>query len=171
MEDSDEQVITSEKTESKHELRPCYLMLRGLALWQPKNANKLYRFYNICGYIFLICLVGFVLFSFSEKSIAKEKLLWKSVLNGVIFSATCRVLLYEMALLSWQIQCHVSRAQARRYDGVYALQKTGTSLHDCGADAMDRLPVPVVMVLLQCNGNKSMVVLDSLFLRCCVWQW
>ena len=91
MENSDEQVIISEKTESKHELRPCYLMLRGLALWQPKKANKVYRFYNICGYIFLICLVGFVLFSFSEKSIAKEKLLWKSVLNGVIFSATFAV--------------------------------------------------------------------------------
>jgi len=43
--------------------RPCHTILRLLAIWQPKNANTIMRFYNALGYIVNLALMGSVLYS------------------------------------------------------------------------------------------------------------
>ncbi|XP_066911041.1 uncharacterized protein [Clytia hemisphaerica] len=74
---------------STHTIRPCRLMLRGLALWQPINASLLMRMYNRFGYVMLILLVTAIIYFYNIEN--DNKFYWKKSVNGVIFSATFAV--------------------------------------------------------------------------------
>ena len=68
---------------SIHAIRPCRLMLRGLALWQPSNASILVKNYNNLGYVMLIVLVGGTIYLFYDGIFY-----WQRSVNGILFSAT-----------------------------------------------------------------------------------
>ena len=74
---------------SIHAIRPCRLMLRGLALWQPTNAGLLMRTYNKFGYVMLVMLVTAIIYFYNMEN--DNKFYWKKSVNGVIFSATFAV--------------------------------------------------------------------------------
>ncbi|XP_066911042.1 uncharacterized protein [Clytia hemisphaerica] len=88
-----------------HALRPCQLMLRCLALWQPSNAKPLVKHLNKFGFVMLLALVGGIIYIFYGGSSK-----WEGSVNGILFSAIftvaflCTKWHYRKGNYSWLVE-------------------------------------------------------------------